>query len=737
MAAAGICKWVHAMIVYDEISKDIAPKKAALKAASDALETSTAMLAEKQAVLKDVLDKLDVLNAGLKEAMDKKTALGLQVNDCSQKLVRAEQLISGLGGERDRWREFSANLAEKYENVTGDIMLSAGVVAYLGSFVSNYREEALTKWAAALRESGITCSNPFSLRETLGDEVAVRNWVIAKLPNDSVSIENAIMLQRSNRWPLMIDPQGQANRWVKLLEGGNPELPLKVVKQSMPSFVRTIEGALQYGNPVLMENVMETIDPVLEPVLLKQLVYVGGSATIKLGDATVDYDPNFKLYLTTKLRNPHYPPELCVKVNLLNFMATSEGLEDQMQGIVVAREEAKLEALRERLVLEDAENKGALKAIEDKILHLLKNAEGNILDDEVLINTLGESKQKSNIIETKVAEAAKTQVVIAKTRMGYKPVAFHASILFFCIADLMAIDPMYQYSLDWFITLFQTAIDQAEKADPTISNKDDRLKDRMAKINDSIDYLLYKNVCRSLFEKDKMLFSFLLTTKLMLGSKTLDPAQLRFMLTGNTAVDLPKPNPAPEWLPEKGWGDLLLLDTVPGFEGCLNKMFLNQLPKWEPVINSPTPSDIITPLAKAAGIVRPFEIMCLLRCLRPDYVVPEVKKFIATELDERFISPPPLNVMDCYNDSVCAMPLIFVLTPGAAPMAELYKVADQLDFGKSLSAISLGQGQGPLAEEAISIAQQKGLWVCLQNCHLSVSWLPTLERICEELSPDR
>jgi len=99
---------------------------------------------------------------------------------------------------------------------------------------------------------------------------------------------------------------------------------------------------------------MEAIDPVLEPVLLKQLVYVGGSATIKLGDATVDYDPSFKLYLTTKLRNPHYPPELCVKVNLLNFMATSEGLEDQMQGIVVAKEEAKLEALRERLVLEDA-----------------------------------------------------------------------------------------------------------------------------------------------------------------------------------------------------------------------------------------------------------------------------------------------------------------------------------------------------------------------------------------------
>jgi dynein heavy chain len=77
---------------------------------------------------------------------------------------------------------------------------------------------------------------------------------------------------------------------------------LKVVKQTMSNFVRTIEAALQYGSPVLLENVMESIDPVLEPVLLKQVVVVGGAATIKLGDATVDYDPKFKLYITTKVR---------------------------------------------------------------------------------------------------------------------------------------------------------------------------------------------------------------------------------------------------------------------------------------------------------------------------------------------------------------------------------------------------------------------------------------------------
>ena len=94
-------------------------------------------------------------------------------------------------------------------------------------------------------------------------------------------------------------------------------------------------------------------DPVLESVLLRQVIKVGGVSSIRLGDSTVEYDPGFRLYITTKLRNPHYPPETCVKVNLLNFMATAEGLEEVPE----------LERQREKLILEDAENKKQLKKV--------------------------------------------------------------------------------------------------------------------------------------------------------------------------------------------------------------------------------------------------------------------------------------------------------------------------------------------------------------------------------------
>ena len=193
-----------------------------------------------------------------------------------------------------------------------------------------------------------------------------------------------------------------------------------------------------------------------------------------------------------------------------------------MLGRVVAMEQKELELQRQQLILEDSENQRQLKEIEEKILFLLKNAEGNILDDEILIDTLADSKKTSNIIQEKVKVAELTQNRIAKVRQGYVPVAFQASQLFFCIADLASADPMYQYSLDWYICLYESAIEQAEKAK--------NLEDRLNNLNDCFAYLLYKNVCRSLFEKDKLLFSFLLTTKIMLGQNALDVSELRFFL---------------------------------------------------------------------------------------------------------------------------------------------------------------------------------------------------------------
>lgn len=153
------------------------------------------------------------------------------------------------------------------------------------------------------------------------------------------------------------------------------ENKLAIIKLSDATYIRSLENALAFGTPLLLENVGEELDPILEPVLQKTIFKQQGVEYIKLGDNVIEYSSDFRFYITTRLRNPHYLPEISVKVCLLNFMITPQGLEDQLLGIVAAKEKPELEEKKNALIIESAANKKKLKEIEDKILEVLSTSQ--------------------------------------------------------------------------------------------------------------------------------------------------------------------------------------------------------------------------------------------------------------------------------------------------------------------------------------------------------------------------
>jgi dynein heavy chain len=213
--------------------------------------------------------------------------------------------------------------------------------------------------------------------------ISIRKNTLFTPPSDSLSIENGVLISNSRKWPFIIDPQGQANRFIRAKE---KDAKLKVLRLGENQFLRTITTAIRVGIPVLLEDVEETIDPLLGPLLSQQTVKQGTRTILRLGDQDVDYNPKFRLYITTKLSNPNFLPDTYIKSSVINFTVTSQGLEEQLLGDVVSNEKASLEEAKDKLVRDMARDAKLLLDGEAKTLQLMRETTvEQMLDDPSLI----------------------------------------------------------------------------------------------------------------------------------------------------------------------------------------------------------------------------------------------------------------------------------------------------------------------------------------------------------------
>ncbi|KAL3286288.1 hypothetical protein HHI36_000797 [Cryptolaemus montrouzieri] len=718
-AAEGLCKWIIAIDKYDKVWKVVAPKKAKLDAAEKEFAETMAILTAKKNEVARLEAALAVLNEQLDVAIKKQTELQDNVDLCNAKLFRAQKLIGGLGGEKTRWTEAADNLLLKYEGLAGDILISVGIISYLSPFNAHYRQTIVAKWHKYVRELKIPCCEEFDIISVLGIDVLIQNWNIYGLPRDTFSTENGIIMANSRRWSLFIDPQSQASSWIKKMEKKNN---LVVVKFSYADYMKRIEVCIQTGTPVLIDGIEEILEAPLDPILYKKVFKQAGMEVISLGENVIEYNKKFRMYMCSKFRNPHYLPEIFNKVTIVNFALTLDGLQDQLLGIVVAVENPDLQQLKEELIVQKAENKAALLRVEENILRTLAESKGDILEDESAIKVLDESRLLSVEITEKQEKSLEIEKSIEESRVKYTSVAQHSSVLYYCISDLANVDPMYQYSLEWFINLYIGSIQKAEKF--RIIEK------RCQSLINGFTFDLYSNITRSLFEKDKLLFSFLLCAKILIFRKTLQDNDLVFLLTGGVSVENNLKNPT-SWLPAKSWDELCRASELPAFKGFLDHFTQNSA-QWKVLYDHIEPQTVDLP-GHWNQTLNNFMKLIIIRLFRPDKILIALRQFVKNELGEKFITPPQFNIGLSFAESYSLSPLIFILSPGTDPMSALVKFAEDRKFTERFQSISLGQGQGPRAAALIESAQGEGCWVCLQNCHLATSWMPTLEKIFEDI----
>ncbi|KAF5402104.1 hypothetical protein PHET_04435 [Paragonimus heterotremus] len=288
------------------------------------------------------------------------------------------------------------------------------------------------------------------------------------------------------------------------------------------------------------------------------------------------------------------------------------------------------------------------------------------------------------------------------------------------------VGPMYQFSLSAYLAVFLKAL---KKAMPHSS-----LPKRLSNIKNALTYATYCYGCMGIFEEHKMLLSFELALRLQQDERLIRPKELAFLVRGNVALaEHSHPSPYP-WIPETVWRDLVYLSAfIPRRFGKLIKDIRTMGDQWKKWFEAKNPE--VLPYPGRYKKLRPFVRLCLIRCWRMDRISSAITHYVIKVLGKQYVEPPITNLADVLPATSPTIPIVLIVQPGSDPQTQLANLAQQMELGHSrIKYLSMGQGQEPHAESLFVLCAARGNWLLLQNCHLLIRFVPTLEKMLDDLS---
>ncbi|CAH0562483.1 unnamed protein product [Brassicogethes aeneus] len=718
-AAEGLCKWIIAMDMYDKVAKEVAPKKEKLEKAEKEYAETMRVLNEKKDEVARIEGKLASLNQLLCEAREKQQKLQKEVDLCKKKLIKAQNLIGGLSGEKVRWTEISEKLQSHFDCLTGDIMLSSACISYLSGFIKQERAEIVKAWFDYVVEKKISSNEVFSIRDILGSEEEVEKYLHMEMFNDSIFIENALIVSHTKFYCLFIDPQYRGSAFVKNIEKSNN---LVVTKLTENYYEKIIE-CMQSGRPILLQNIGHNIPYRLIPFINKQIITEDNNTYYYINDLKLKYHRNFRFYLFTNKANPHYFPEIWNKFTIINFHITKAALTDHLLNVVVEIEKPEFKSLKIDLTKKMRKNKAEIKELEKKILYTLTESETDILEDEGSIKILHESKDLAKIIRLKQEASKKLHLPIIEFQKDYFDVANHACSMYYCINDLHCVNYLYQFSLKWFMDVYFNSILKS-----SISRV---VEERRANLKDTLTYSLFSNASESLHNKDKILLAFLITCRIMLSDNEITKEEYLFFICGKCEIKLQVENPVSNHIADDKWNNVCHLYILPIFQDFTENIIEN-ICDWNNFLTNQNPFASKIP-HKWENKLTSFHKLILINLLRPEKLYDAIPMFISNKIGDKFIHPQKFDINEVYNKSYSIQPVIFLLTTGVNPLNDLHKLVAQKRYTNKFHAMSMGSKDFNAATELLENAKSRGSWVFLQNCHYAKKWLIKAESIVENM----
>ena len=521
-ACGPLYKWVSSQLEYSDIIQRVKPL-------NDEMELLTQTSEELRKKHDECMAYIAVLN---KEIEGYSTEYGLLTQKCqrisediqvvTQKSTRSYRLLESLKSEQKRWKDSLEEFKKQLSSMIGDCLLGASFVTYGGFFDQHHRSLLLSEWKQLLSDLEIPFNVHFDAMGYLSTAKQRLLWKSNGLPADELCTQNAIILDRFSRYPLLIDPSSQGMQFLTNLYSSN-----RVIKTSFldKSFMKQLESALRFGSILLVQDV-ENADPVLNPLLNKEFHKEGGRTLIRIGDQEVDVSPAFKLFLSTRDSFHQFSPDLCSRVTFVNFTMTPSSLQDQCLNIIFEKEVPELAKQRTDLLQEQGGMQSRLRDLEEELLSSLNSLQGNILDDDSVMNTLEQLKTDAQTITESIRKSEEAVQIIAESSRVYRPLSEACSQLYFVVEMLHRVSFLYRYNLQFFLDILHDVLQQP--LDPMFTPRQ-----RMNALLLSFYRTVYARISHGLTHLDARIFALRMCQLFVRGSPDEpEPEEYQLLLRG-------------------------------------------------------------------------------------------------------------------------------------------------------------------------------------------------------------
>lgn len=738
-ACGPLAKWVIAQVRFSEILDKVGPLRDEVQSLEHQAEDTKAQATEIVDMIAELENSIATYKDEYAALISETQAIKSEMERVQNRVSRSMQLLDSLSSEKHRWEEGSRTFDDQMSTIIGDALLSAAMLAYAGFFDQQYRESMWAYWSDHLRHAEIKFKPELSFADYLSTADERLEWQARSLPADTLCTENAIMLKRWNRYPLVIDPSGQA---VQFLLNEYKQQKLTTTSFLDEAFLKALESSLRFGNPLLIQDV-EYLDPILNPVLNKELRRTGGRVLIRLGSQDIDFSPSFNMFLSTRDPSVEFSPDICSRVTFVNFTMTRSSLQSQSLDQVLKVERPDTDRKRTDLMKLQGEFRLRLRHLERSLLTALNESEGNILDDDKVIDTLETLKKEAAEVTSKVEETDAIMHEVDQVTAEYVPLAKACSSVFFVLDQLHLISHFYQFSLRFFLDIFDFVL----RRNPHLAGVSDP-KQRLDILMRDLFLVVFHRTSKALAHHDHVMLAMLLAqikAREEGHADTLDSDEYEFLLEGGIAAGATTTQRSGDgeieaMLNEEQLARVQAFKRLAFFRTIEDHMEANAS-QWLAFLGSNSPETevpVFWPTEEAGSDIKDeVRRMLVVKCLRPDRIVQAMAAFSSRIFGQDVLGDPGYDLGRIVADETDAStPIALCSVPG-------YDASFRVDHLVKLvnarcTSVAMGSQEGfALADHAITSAARTGNWVLLKNVHLAPSWLSQLEKKMHALNPNR